>query len=320
MHTQDRKAPTRRRVLFIGAAFGAAALAPGMALASAQAKVARWRGQALGAHATIELVGAPQDVADEAFAAVEAEIRRLEASMSLYRADSELRRLNREGRLDGPSADLLAVLSLSAAAHERTDGLFDPTVQPLFALYAEHFARGDADPAGPSRPAVEAALGRVGLKGVRFDGDRIAFDRPGMALTLNGIAQGYVTDRVAALLRARGFSNMLLDIGEIAAVGAGPGGTGWRVGISDGHGGIAGRLSLADRAVATSAPAGTTLDPDGRVGHIFHPRKGLVPAARARATVVADSAAVADALSTAAVLMDDAGIAALASSDVEIHA
>lgn len=307
---------TRRRVLFIGAVF-AGTIAAGASRGAARAdttQVQHWSGQALGAHATIALVGAQDDVAGQAFGAVLAEIRRLEAIFSLYDAESALSRLNRHGRLADPPADLLALLGAARAAHEATGGLFDPTVQPLFDLYARHFADANADPRGPSQTALDAALKRVGFEWVSVEEDEVGFRRTGMALTLNGIAQGYITDRVAELLGARGFGNMLLDIGEIRAFGPGRDGKGWIVGIE----GRDEQLRLTDRAVATSRLLGTVLDPNGRIGHIFDPRRGFVATRRAQVTVVAPHAALADALSTAAVLMDEPQLRALAQSGVQV--
>jgi thiamine biosynthesis lipoprotein len=140
-----------------------------------------------------------------------------------------------------------------------------------------------------------------------------------MALTLNGIAQGYITDRVARMLRDAGFRDLLIDLGEVRALGRAPGGRGWRVGLALGPGGtVTRRLELSDRAVATSAALGTVLDGAGRVGHILHPRRGAVAAPRAAVSVVDGSAAMADALSTAAVLMDEVAIAALAQGGTEV--
>ncbi len=298
----------RRRLLCIGAAFAA-----GPALGrAARATEARWQGHALGAHASIRLSHLNDAEAAPVFAAVEAELRRLERIFSLYDAESALSRLNRDGALAAPPAELLELLSLARTVHAETDGLFDPTVQPLFRLYAK--AGGVADAA-----ALDAALATVGFGHLGVSTERIAFDRPGMALTLNGIAQGHITDRIAALLRAEGFGNVLVDIGEIAALGAGPTGEGWRIGLSPAAGESAAPvLRLADRAIATSAPLGTVLDAAGRIGHILHPRHGAVPAPRRRATVLHDSAAVADALSTAAALMSEARIEALRRSGIEV--
>lgn len=308
----------RRRFIRIGATLAATA-AFGIP-ASAASPMRRWSGNALGAHASIELVGTDADLAEATFAVVEKEIARLEGLFSLYRADSALSRLNAAGRLDAPEADFLRLLALARSVHRETGGLFDPTVQPVFAAYASHYAGGRSDALPPAELADRLAL--VGFDQVVFDEAAVRFSRPGVAMTLNGIAQGYVTDRVADLLKARGFDNVLLDIGEIRALGGGRDGAGWKVGLAadpDGNT-LADTLRLKDRAVATSMIAGTLLDAGGRVGHILHPRKGAVPSAFSSVSVVADGAALADALSTAAVLMNPDELARLDGAGVEIHA
>lgn len=308
---------TRRRALFIGAACLGGLAIPAAQAAAAPAVVSCWRGNALGAHATIELVGVEQDRAWVLFEEIENELARLERIFSLYRTDSSLVRLNAEGRLLEPPAELLEVLSLAAAVHRQTGGLFDPSVQPLFKLYAEHFSAGGSS-SGPSHAEMQDCLGRVGFGAVGFDSQEIQFARPGMALTLNGIAQGYISDRITGLLRAKGLGNMLINMGEIVTVGSGPDQSGWRVGL-----GTTDRardvLILADRAVATSSVTGTVLDRNGRIGHIFHPRLGAVAPSNAIVSVVDMTAARADALSTAAALMSPDEISGLRLSGVEIH-
>jgi thiamine biosynthesis lipoprotein len=300
------KPVTRRRALFIGAVLVAGAAVPSalMAPRAFAAKPVRWSGQALGAHAEIELVGASEAEARPVLDAVEAEIARLEAIFSLYRQGSAVSRLNRDGALTDPPPELLEVLALSRAVHNQTGGLFDPTVQPLFAFYAEWFTKGHRARL-PEAHELAPVLARVGMDKVIFDDARIAFGRAGMALTLNGIAQGYITDRIAALLKSHGYGNMLLDIGEIQAVGKGLNGAGWQVSIRHGVSGaaLAERVTLSDQAVATSMMLGTTFDQQGHAGHILHPKKGLTRDYTARASVIHSSAAFADAMSTAVVLM-----------------
>jgi FAD:protein FMN transferase len=307
----------RRRFIRVSAALAAMALVPATLAA---APVRRWSGSALGAHASIELVGADAALANATFAAVEQEIGRLEALFSLYRSDSALSRLNAVGRLDAPEADILRLLALVRSVHAETGGLFDPTVQPLFAAYATHFAGGRTD----ALPTAEFAdgLARVGFDHVVFDEEAVRFSRQGMAMTLNGVAQGYITDRVADLLRARGFDNVLVDIGEIQALGGGRDGNGWKVGLAAGPNddALATTLRLKDRAVATSMMDGTVLDAAGRVGHILHPRKGAVLSAFSAVSVVAPEAALADALSTAAVLMTPDELSRFNRTGVEVHA
>lgn len=290
---------TRRRALFIAAAAAAVGLAP-----VARSAEARWRGSALGAHAEIRLRHLSQAEAAPLFAAVEAELARLEGIFSLYRPDSALSRLNRDGRLAAPPAELVELLTLARGVHGGTEGLFDPTVQPLFRLYAE---MADADAGGDT---LEQALALVGFEQVAVHSAAIHM-LPGMALTLNGIAQGHVTDRIAALLRREGMTDVLVDIGEIAAIGASETSPGWPVRIE----GLPRRLILRDRAIATSAPLGTRLGPT--VGHILHPRHGWIAPAQAQVSVIADTAALADALSTAAALMTDAQLDALRARGIE---
>lgn len=294
----------RRRFVAISAAALGAAIA-GLAV-DARAEVpplTRWRGIALGAEATITL---RHPEAERIIAACRAEIDRLDGIFSLYDARSALSRLNAEGGLDAPPFELLELLGQCGVLNAATGGLFDPTVQPLWAAYAEAFAGGGQ---APDAGALARALERVSWAGVSAEPGRIAFSRPGMALTLNGIAQGYVADRVAALLRAEGLTDVLVNTGELRALGGHPDGGAWPVSFDEGNGEPAGRFDLRDAALASSAPLGTVFDAEGRVGHILDPRSGR-PAAPAwrLVSVVARTAALADGLSTAFCLMSRAEI------------
>jgi thiamine biosynthesis lipoprotein len=271
-------------------------------VAAAATPPTRWRGVALGAEASITL---RHPEAERIIAACRAEIARLERIFSLYDARSALSRLNARGRLDAPPFELLELLGQCGALHAATGGLFDPTVQPLWAAYAEAFAGGRA----PDAETIGRALERVGWSGVAAEPGRIAFARPGMALTLNGIAQGYVADRVAALLRAEGLTDVLVNTGEMRALGGHPDGGAWPVSFDDGRGRPAGSMELRDAALASSAPLGTAFDAEGRVGHILDPRSGRPAASAWRlVSVTARTAALADGLSTALCLMTRAEI------------
>ena len=130
-----------------------------------------------------------------------------------------------------------------------------------------------------------------------------------MQLTFNGIAQGHAADRVAALMRDEGFTDVLIDMGEIAALGQRPAGGGWTVGIAKPDGTITGHATLSDRAMATSSPTGTLIGQG--LPHILSPKGGSP--LWSIASVSAPRAALADALSTAFCLMDRSAIdAALA--------
>ena len=286
---------SRRRFLAISAAAGGVALA-GPACAGAF----RWRGRALGAEASITLSGLDRTAATGMAQHVEAEISRLEGIFSLYRPDSEIRRLNGAGRIAYPSQEMLELLDLARLANETTGGAFDPTVQPLWRLHAQAAGENRAPTPGEMRIARQAA----GWRHVRIGAGLVGFRRPGMALTLNGIAQGYIADRIAGLLRSRGLVDVLIDTGEIKAHGRRADGEPWRAGIALPDKTPVTRVTLSDRSLATSAPQATLLDAARGTGHILDPRTGE-PAARWRlASVSAPRAALADALSTAFCLMD----------------
>jgi thiamine biosynthesis lipoprotein len=174
--------------------------------------------------------------------------------------------------------------------------LFDPTVQPLWQLYATSFAAGAAPTAGQ----ITALLPKVGLHRIAFDSDTVMMPL-GMALTLNGVAQGFIADKVAEMLTQEGLTDILINTGEFRALGQMPGAKGWPVKLVSG-----GEVSLAARALATSAPLGTVFDAQGKVGHILNPGTGLPATPRwTSISVSAPSSALADALSTAACLMPD---------------
>ena len=182
-----------------------------------------------------------------------------------------------------------------------TDGAFDPTVQPLWQLYADHFSSERPDPEGPSPLKLAEALGKVGHSGLLVSEDRVALTRRGAAITLNGIAQGYATDRAVERLRRAGLSTTLVNMGEIRAIGTRPEGTPWRVGLADPDrpGVLTETIDLVDRAVATSAGAGFRFDPKGRFTHLFDPATGRSPSLYRTVSVIAPTATEADALSTA---------------------
>jgi len=291
---------TRRRFLTVSAV---ALALPRAALAGAGAE-ARWRGVALGAEASLTLAGIDPIEARPVFAAMEHELDRLDRIFSLYRDDSALVRLNARGVLHAPPTELVEVLALCDRLWRSTGGAFDPTVQPLW----QAMARG-GDVAG--------ARALIGWRGVEVSAGAVRLARPGMALTLNGIAQGHITDRIAALLRGRGFGDILVDLGEVAGLGRRADGGAWQAGIAAPDGRLIRRLELSDRALATSAPMAMRL-PGGQ-GHIVAPAGGAVR--QALVSVSAASAALADGLSTALCVMDTAAagraVAAFAGARIE---
>ena len=263
----------RRRFLTLSVA----ALAP---LPGHAKTLTEWHGTGLGTALSLRLLGADPLHARRTFAKVAAEIARIESLASLHQ-DSALTRLNRDGRLAWPSPDLLDLLTLAGQVHTATEGAFDPTVQPLWLALINGTDRDEA-------------CARIGWHRVRLSDDEVKLD-PGQALTLNGIAQGWAADRIAALLLAQGFGDALVDMGELAALGD----TNWPTVITGPDGTPLAETRLINRALATSSPQGTLV---GGRPHILGPQGQ--PPLWETVSVSAPSAAIADALSTAFCLMD----------------
>ncbi len=242
-------------------------------------------------------------------AAIEAELDAVDRSMSNWRADSELSRLNAAASpAPVPISDPLAlVLETALRAHEESGGAFDITVGPLLRLFG-FGPDGDPESAAPGPEEVDSVRTRVGshLLSLERRDARATLQRqvPGVELDLSGIAKGYAADRVSAALTERGFAEHLVEIGgEIQARGE------WTVGVQDPAGGIATTVHRAfpvrDLGMATSGgyrdfrPAGG--DEEGRFWtHILDPRLGRPVERRAGSvTVLADSCLEADAWATA---------------------
>jgi FAD:protein FMN transferase len=261
----------RRRFLVLSAA----------ALATPVQGQTRWQGRAFGADCALTLSGPIRQIV-AALATLPALIGTIEADFSLHRT-SALTTLNATGHLATPSAAFTALIDLAGAIHRLTDGAFDPTVQPLWQAATE------------GRPTAA----RIGWHHVQRDTGVTL--KPGMALTFNGIAQGFGADAIKAHLAAHGFDHALIDMGETATLG-GP----FRLGLQDPVYGELATRTLTGTAIATSSPKATLVNGQP---HILHPR-GLPPL-WSTVSVEATSAALADALSTALVFLTRDQIAAL---------
>jgi thiamine biosynthesis lipoprotein len=122
-----------------------------------------------------------------------------------------------------------------------------------------------------------------------------------MAITLNSVAQGYITDAIADMLRNEGFESAVVDLGEFRTIGRDPDGHHWRLGIADGkdRGSVNRGIELEDMALAVSGGYGTTFEPSGRFHHIFDPHSGASANKIVQAAVIGPTATVANGLATA---------------------
>lgn len=257
--------------------------------------------------------------AERALDAGFAALRAVERAASLFDPASELARLNRDGAIARPSADLVRLVTAAVEMAAASEGAFDPSVQPLWRLKAEAAAAGRA----PEPAALAAARVLVDWRAIAIAPGAIALGRPGMALTLNGIAQGHGADRVMAALAEAGIVAALVDTGELGGRGA-P----WQIALGDdaaprggttdgaaNGGGAAGGgavLTLTDGFLATSGDDQTVFDAAAGEHHIIDPATGRSPRGIHRISVLAPSGLVADGLSTALMVTPAAARAGLA--------
>lgn len=239
--------------------------------APATASPIRWRGFALGAEISLT-IHAPQDQAQQAIRLTKTRLRDIEKLFSLYDPSSTLSALNRSGKLRHPPAQFQRLMQLCDKIHAATHGCFDPTVQSLWQTSPKPRSVGwEKVTLSPS-----VMLGK------------------GQQITLNGIAQGYATDLIRDAFQTLGLTSALINIGEFSALG-GP----FRLGLADPDHGIFATRTLQNQAIATSSPKAMQLR---GAAHIRHP-KGIRKPLWSTVSVQAQTAALADALSTAFCVM-----------------
>jgi FAD:protein FMN transferase len=231
-------------------------------------------------------------------------IDRLEDQMTVFRETSEISHINRNAGSTAVEveAGLFELLLLCEELYRATDGAFDITTGPLTRCWG--FLRREGRIPEPDE--LEAARSRVGMRNIVLDRDKmtVRFSHPGIEINLGSIGKGYALDRVDSLMRGRGVSSALVSGGSSSLIAIGKNGSGedWAVGIRHpffNNIRIA-KLSLNDRAMATSGSAEQYFEKDGkRYGHIIDPRSGVPATGILSVTVIAPSAALADALATA---------------------
>jgi len=233
------------------------------------------------------------------------EIEALDRRLNFYAASSELSTVNRRAAKESVvlAPDFFALLELSLQLAESTGGAFDPTVGPLMKTWGFYRGKGSL----PSRGAISAAREIVGAHHVDLDESNrsVRFDAPGVEIDLGGIAKGYALDKAAAILRTHGVENSLLHGGTSTVIGIGRSydNVPWRIGISD-RDLILGTVELTNLTLSVSAVSGKAFTRQETIyGHVIDPRSGWPISGSAVAAAVSPSAAVSDALSTAALVL-----------------
>jgi thiamine biosynthesis lipoprotein len=280
------------------------AVALGCASASSDpAEFAEYRQVLMGMEVRIAINAArPQadSLADRAFA----RIAELEAMLSDWNPQSELRRLELApvGDWTTVSGPLRDVLALALTLARETDGAFDPTVGALTALWRESVRSGQ--PIADS--ARSRALRSVGYENLELDSasSRLRFTRAGTRLDLGAIAKGWILDQAILTLSTAEAAGVLIEAGgDIVTWGAPSTGEGWRVAVRTRDGDST--LVVREAAISTSSAAAQLSRPTGTEaeGHIFRTSDGRGATDTPQITVVGRRGAVTDALATALPLL-----------------
>ena len=297
--------PSRRDVLSLG--LGAFVVAAVPLARRDRRRVVRRTLPVMGTLAEIAVVHADERWANGAIDAALAELRAVETTMTRFRSDSDIGRVNaRTGA--GPVAVPVAAstaLVVGEALHwaVASDGRFDPALARATELW---------DPAGRQTPPAVVAVRRFAgrrlyrsIERARSGGrDVVVLHEADAALDLGGIAKGYGVDRAVAALRDWGVGSALVNVGgDLYAIGRAADGDEWRIGVRDPEreDGLIATLRVSDRAVATSGDYERYFTFAGRrYHHLLDPATGEPRACAMRSvTVAADSCITADAAGTA---------------------
>lgn len=252
----------------------------------------------MGVRVTVTFYASDERTAEKACSAAFRRFSDLEQVMSDYRPSSELMQLcGKAGKGSvSISPDLLFVLRRSQELALLSDGAFDVTSGPLAQLWRE--ARRTY--ALPDRARLAAARKLVGYRNLHLDtaASRVSLDKAGMRLDLGGIAKGYACDQALAALAENGVTSAMIEAGgDIAASGAPPQTSGWRISIN----GLPGEtISLNGAAISTSGDSEQFVEIGGkRYSHILDPRTGIALTSGLQTTVLAKDGLTADSLATA---------------------
>src|SRR5882672_4035779 len=258
----------------------------------------------MGTRIVVEL-WAPDAVAgNRAIEAVLDEMRRIDASMSTYKPDSEVSQVNARAAA-GPmkiSKELFDLLQTALEFSRMTEGAFDITYASVGFMY--DFDRH----VRPSEAQIKSALPAVNYRHVILDprAQTVRFSQAGVRIDLGGIGKGHAVDRGIAILQSMGIGHALVAAGGDSRIIGDRFGSPWIVGIRhpDDKNKVIAKIPLVDTAISTSGDYERFFDENGkRYHHILDPRTGQSASKVSSATILASTATRSDGLSKTAFVL-----------------
>ena len=234
-------------------------------------------------------------------------------SMSTFRKDSEISRFNAHQNIGEKfriSDDFYNVMTVAKTIYEETGGAWDGTVKPLVDLWG--FGNSENTHTIPERSRIAALLSKTGFNNIEiFAGHYLAKKNTSITLDLASIAKGYGVDQVAALIRANGIHNFLVEIGgEVFAAGLRKDGKKWRIGINRPQKSapidqVYKVVNLQDKGFATSGDYRIFFEVNQkRFSHVIDPRDGSpVDNGVVSVSIIANTCTFADGLATAVMVL-----------------
>lgn len=298
-------------VLPLAAVMAATTLAQALAPAAPAHVVAR-KFPVMGTEVTFSAYTADPAGAERAFAAAYDEIRRVERLMTDWERpgepESDIVRINKAAgkRAVKVSAETLDVIRTSLDMSRRSEGAFDITFAAMKGLWKFD---EDMDRTLPPAGEIERRRKLINWRDVQIDtqAGTVKLRRAGMRIGLGGIAKGYAVDRCAAVLRAAGLPDFMVQAGGDLYVSGRKGTANWMVGIRDPRGGpadIIARMPIQDHAFSTAGDYERGFVLNGRrYHHIIDPKTGYPATASREVTIFAPTAFLADALDDAVFIL-----------------
>ncbi|MBI9077741.1 MAG: FAD:protein FMN transferase [Desulfatibacillum sp.] len=299
----DRKVDRRNFLKIsglLGVGFAATTVLPvseSLAFDKGLHKVTRTR-NTMGTLVAITVMHPSATKADEAIEKAFSEMDRVTRLLDRFDSASPVAVLNRDGKVDDIPMELVRVLEASAYYHKVSGGRFDITVKPVVDLYQDTF---DKTGKTPGAKAIDQAVALVDGDMVKVNGRTASLLKPGMGVTLDGIAKGFVIDAGAKALEQENIAHALINAGgDIRAIGGKNTDRAWTVAVRhpDASREYADKIRMTNGAIATSGNYEIYFDKDRLFHHIVKPSNGMSPHELASATVWANDVTTADALST----------------------
>ena len=186
----------------------------------------------MGTYVSIILVHAYEKRAKDAFDAAFVEIDRLSKLMNRFDVESPIGHLNKEGRLEDAPQDIIEVITEALKYYRLTEGAFDISIKPVIDMFSRKFSGEKIE--YPREREIKKALDLVGSDMIEINGRNIRFKKPGMSITLDGIAKGYIVDKASSILLYHNIENHLINAGgDIKAMGLRIDGKPWKAAIQD---------------------------------------------------------------------------------------